>query len=129
MKPFPAALWLAKFIVSLVLLLVVIPTGLFYGGAYVIAKYKVWQRARENARIEAQTPLIEQQAEKIAQADKLACPSKEPDSSGAIDLSCGYRSEGENSCLAIPREIKCCDYGIDVKRRLVDEYQAKGCKP
>jgi hypothetical protein len=38
MNPYKTALWIAKFVAALALLIVVIPYGLFLGGAYVLAK-------------------------------------------------------------------------------------------
>jgi hypothetical protein len=40
MKPFSVALWIAKFVASLTLLLVVIPGAAFYGGTYAITSYQ-----------------------------------------------------------------------------------------
>ena len=40
MKPFTVALWIAKLVASLALLLVAIPAGLFFGGAYAVTSYQ-----------------------------------------------------------------------------------------
>jgi hypothetical protein len=49
MSPFKLALWITKFVGALVLLLVVIPYGLFLGGAYVTVKIADAYRAQQLA--------------------------------------------------------------------------------
>ena len=46
MNPVKAALWISKFVVMLVLLLVVVPAILFYGGLFAVAKYHKYKEAR-----------------------------------------------------------------------------------
>ena len=46
MTPVKLALWISKFVVSLALLLVVIPTGVFYGGAYAVSAYQEHQATK-----------------------------------------------------------------------------------
>jgi len=47
MKPFKTALWIAKFIAALTLLLVVIPGGLFIVGGYGVNKYSEYREAKQ----------------------------------------------------------------------------------
>ena len=47
MKPFKVALWIAKFVAALTLLLVVIPAGIFYGGNFLWCKYEDHRDAKE----------------------------------------------------------------------------------
>jgi len=49
MKPFKTALWITKFLASLVLLLGILPASLYVGGAYVWHKHEAHQWAEQAA--------------------------------------------------------------------------------
>jgi hypothetical protein len=59
MNPYSVALWITKFVATLALLLVAIPAGLFFGGAYAVAGYQEHkavkvQRAKDCSAYHAQ---------------------------------------------------------------------------
>jgi hypothetical protein len=49
MKPFTLAVWITKFIASLVLLLAVVPAGLYFGATYAVHRYEQRQAAKQQA--------------------------------------------------------------------------------
>jgi hypothetical protein len=50
MTPFRLALWIAKFVASLVLLLVIIPGAVYYGGMFATHEVIEWRAARKATR-------------------------------------------------------------------------------
>jgi hypothetical protein len=50
MKPFTLAVWITKFIASLVLLLAVVPGVMYFGGAYAVHRYEQRLAAKQVAR-------------------------------------------------------------------------------
>jgi ABC-type multidrug transport system fused ATPase/permease subunit len=58
MTPFKLAWKITQFVLWITLLLGVIPSALFYGGVYAIAKYEAWQEVRQETK-EAEQHLAE----------------------------------------------------------------------
>ena len=76
MTPFKLALWIAKFVVSLALLLVVIPTGVFYGGAYAVSVYQDRQatKARRAKDCAADRAELQQVVKQKKDMDEVVLP-------------------------------------------------------
>jgi hypothetical protein len=57
-SPVGLAMWIAKFVFTLVLMLVLLPAGLIYGSIYAYGKYEAWQEAKAVAVQKAQTAQV-----------------------------------------------------------------------
>ena len=67
-SPIGLAMWISKFVFTLVLMLVVLPAGLIYGNIYAYGRYEAWQEAKAAAK--------EQVAQAAWNAKEAACVAR-----------------------------------------------------